>query len=135
MTYAYCSRVRLAPPKLPIFNENIEEWESLNNIFCSMVHSKDLELVEKFYHSRSALSGSAADMVILIPLTKDKYEVALQRLKKQYENKALIIQSHIRALLISTRITNTYASSLEKLHSHIEAHLSALEVLNEPVDQ
>ncbi|XP_050522014.1 uncharacterized protein LOC126894791 [Daktulosphaira vitifoliae] len=135
MASTFCNRMRLAPPKLPSFNGNIEEWESFYNVFCSMVHSKDYDPVEKFCHLRSALSGSAAEIIKSIPLTDENYEVALRKLKKRYKNKALIIQSHIKALLNSPRITNASASSLEKLHSHVEGNLSALEVLNEPVDQ
>lgn len=59
---------------------------------------------------------------------------AYDALVSRYENKSLIIQSHIRSLFNSPKVVHPCANSLRKLHHHIVSHVNALRSLQQPVD-
>lgn len=130
----HSQRTRLAPISLPNFNGNIQEWESFFDCFKAMVHNDDnYAPVQKFSYLRSTLSGQALDLIKGLPITENNYAVALKKLKQRYDNKSLVIQSHIRAILDSDYVESASANLLQDLHSNVSAHVAALEALGQPV--
>lgn len=129
-------RARLAPVSLPKFDGDIQEWQSFFDYFKAMVHEEDAyPPAQKFSYLRSALYGSALDVIKAIPMTELNYNVAIKRLIQRYDNKSLVIQSHIRAILDAPCVESTTARELEALHSSVASHISALETLGQPTDQ
>jgi len=53
----------------------------------------------------------------------------------RYENKSAIIQSHIRPLLTTPKVTVASANKLQRIHYHISSNINALTALNQPVDR
>lgn len=105
----------------------MQEWESFFDSFRSMVHNNDdFTVTEKFFHLRACLKGAALDLVKSVTMTEANYTVAIERLMKRYDNKTLIIQSHIRSILNSPKIQKPSAKDLQILHSHVGTHVSAL---------
>lgn len=136
VSHSTMSQVKLAPVILPEFSGNIQEWEAFFNVFMAMVHNdKNRPTAEKFFHLRSCLKADALDLVKSVPLTDANYSVVVERLKKRYDNKALVIQSHIRSILDIPKIQKPSAKELQNLHSHVSTHLSALKALDQPIDQ
>jgi len=132
----YSNRARLPPISLPTFDGNIQEWESFFDFFKAAVHNEDAyPPAQKFSYLRSSLVGAALDVIRAIPMTETNYDIALKRLKQRYENKIMIIQSHIRAILDCSQVESTSAGELQSLHSRVASHTAALEVLGQPVVQ
>lgn len=126
-------RARLAPIDLPKFSGNIQEWESFFDCFKVMVHQDDYySPSQKFYYLRSTLSGQALDLIRSFPMSDANYHTAIRKLQERYDNKGLVIQSHIREILDSPRVESASSHELLKLQSHISPHVAALEVLNQP---
>jgi len=95
----------LAPISIPTFDGNIQEWESFYDCFNAIVHRDDsYSKSQKFYYLRTSLKGQALEMIKSIPMTDANYDTVIQRLKRRYDNKSLVIQSHIRALIDSPRV-------------------------------
>lgn len=46
---------------------------------------------QKFHYLRSTMSGQALDLIKALPMTDTNYTLALEKLKKRYDNKSLII--------------------------------------------
>ncbi|XP_015377244.1 PREDICTED: uncharacterized protein LOC107171508 [Diuraphis noxia] len=88
---------------------------------------------QKFSYLRSTLSGQALDVIKGIPITENNYEMAVKRLQQRYDNKSLVIQSHIRAILDCNKIESTSGVNLQALHSNVSAHVAALEALGQPI--
>lgn len=129
-------RARLAPVSLPKFDGNIQEWQSFYDYFKAMVHEEDAyPPAQKFSYLRSALCGTALDVIKAIPMTDLNYNVAIKRLIQRYDNKSLVIQSHIRAILDAPCVESATARELEALHSCVASHIAALETLGQPTDQ
>lgn len=80
--------------------------------------------VQKFHYLKTYLTGSAADIVKTIPTTAENYVSAYNTLVNRYENKTLIVQSHIRSLFESPKVEKASAHDLRKLHHHIVSHVS-----------
>ncbi|XP_060836335.1 uncharacterized protein LOC132918997 [Rhopalosiphum padi] len=127
-------RVRLPPISLPSFDGNIQEWESFFDCFKAIVHEDNAyPAVQKFSYLRSTLSGQALDVIKGIPITENNYEVAVRKLQQRYDNKGLVIQSHIRAILDCKHVESTSGLHLQNLHSDVSAHVAALEALGQPI--
>lgn len=127
-------RAQLAPIALPKFNGNILEWESFFDCFKVLVHQEEMySPAQKFSYLRSTLSGPALDIVKGIPMTDTNYCIAIKKLQQRYDNKSLVIQSHIRSILDIPSITTAPSKGLQELHSRISTHIAALEALGQPV--
>lgn len=127
-------RVRLAPIELPKFDGDIQGWESFFDCYKAMVHNDDsYPAAQKFSYLRSTLGGQALDIIKGIPITEANYAVAIERLLKRYDNKSLVIQSHIRGILDSPFVEAASSKGLQNLHSSISCHVSALEALGQPI--
>lgn len=128
------SQMKLPAVPAPKFSGNVQEWTSFIDSFNALFHSNEgLANVQKFHYLKSCLTDSASDVVKTIPTTGENYEKAYNALVNRYENKGLIIQSHIRSLLDAPKVQNPSASGLQALHHHIVAHVRALEALQQPV--
>lgn len=129
------NRVRLAPIPLPTFNGDIENWEAFYDVFRALVHNDEgLTSAQKLYYLRSCLSGPALDIVSSIPMVDGNYEVFTERLKQRYDNRSLVIQTHIRALLDAPHVEIPTVEALQLLHSHVGCHVAALKALSQPVE-
>ncbi|XP_025407382.1 uncharacterized protein LOC112681329 [Sipha flava] len=128
-------RALLAPISLPKFNGNILEWESFFDCFKVLVHHEDTySAAQKFSYLRSVLSGQALDVVKGIPMTETNYNVAIKKLLHRYDNKSLIIQSHIRSILDVPPVKPGSSKDLQELHSLVTNHVAVLEALGQPVE-
>jgi hypothetical protein len=128
-------RAALAPISLPQFNGNILEWEPFFDCFKVLVHNEDYySPAQKFSYLRSTLSGPALDMIKSIPMSEANYEVAIKRLQSRYENKSLVIQTHIRSILDFPSVKIATSGALQELHSHVTTHVAALEALGQPIN-
>lgn len=84
-----------------------------------MVHHDDTyPSAQKFSFLRSALKGQALDIIKGIPITDANYKVAIKKLQERYDNKSLVIQSHIRAILDEPQVKACQARELQGLYSN-----------------
>lgn len=128
-------RPGLAPISLPRFSGNILEWEPYFDCFKVLVHNEDYySPAQKFSYLRSSLSGQALDMIKAIPMSESNYEVAIRKLKNRYDNKGLVIQTHIRNILDCPSVKIASSTALQDLFSLISTHVAALEALGQPIE-
>ncbi|XP_071640848.1 uncharacterized protein [Temnothorax longispinosus] len=80
---------------------------------------------------------TARDVAVISSLTTsaENYTVVWELLKKHYDNKKLIINSHLAQLLDFPQITKNKHTSLKQFIVHLRTHPKALEVLGLPVAQ
>ncbi|XP_063981076.1 uncharacterized protein LOC135164549 [Diachasmimorpha longicaudata] len=82
----------------------------------------------------SCLKEEAEEIISSLELTEENYEVALQLLKDRYDNKRVIIQKHVRALMDLPTIGKESALELRKFIDAMSMHLRALKSLGQPSD-
>lgn len=129
------ARVKLPEIQLPKFGGNWEKWTEFKDSFESTIHQKVyLQNIEKFQYLRGVLFDEAAQVVSSLSTTAENYDVAWQLLKDKYDNKRLIMDSHLTELLnVPTQAKQGYAA-LNQLIIKVRSHTQALKVLGAPID-
>ncbi|XP_063989072.1 uncharacterized protein LOC135168624 [Diachasmimorpha longicaudata] len=128
-------QLRLPRIELTTFNGAFDKWLSFINHFNSMVHeNSSLSKIQKLYYLKSCLKEEAEEIISSLELTEENYEVALQLLKDRYDNKRVIIQKHVRALMDLPTIGKESALELRKFIDAMSMHLRALKALGQPID-
>lgn len=113
---------------LPTFDgRNAEEFLDFINSFDSMVHKNaDVDDIDKFRYLQSCLKGEARQVISQMELTAANYKEAYGLLTKRYDNKALIVQSHIRKLFAIPDAADDSALALRRLVDQTKSHVRAL---------
>ncbi|KAK9739423.1 Protein of unknown function (DUF1759) [Popillia japonica] len=87
----------------------------------------------KFQYLQASLQGEALNVVRSLEISNNTYEVAWNLLKRRYDNKKLMISTHIKAIFNITEITKESHAALRNLCDSLQKHLRALEMLKQPV--
>ncbi|XP_018396623.1 PREDICTED: uncharacterized protein LOC108774892 [Cyphomyrmex costatus] len=127
--------VRLPVITLPNFSGSYEQWQQFNDTFRALVHDNpNLTAVQKFYYLKSALSGSASQVIESLQTTNENYDIALELLTNRFSNLRLTIHHHIHELFSTPPIPKESAELLRALLDNFQKHLRVLQQLKEPVD-
>lgn len=105
--------------------------DSFNAMFH---HNESFAPVQKFHYLKSCLQGQPSDVIRSIPTTGQNYLQSYHTLTNRYENKGVIIQSHIRSLLDTPKFSIASATILRKLHHHVMSNVNALKALEQPIE-
>lgn len=121
---------------MPKFNGNPSEWLSFKDLFSSLVLSNPtLTEIGKLQYLKTSLVGSAAHLLKNTTLTSDNFQKAWDALISFYENKRLLVNAALHALLSIKRMTKESAAELEQLYTTILQIYRSLETLNRPVSR
>ncbi|CAK9796219.1 hypothetical protein ANTPLA_LOCUS696 [Anthophora plagiata] len=119
---------------LPSFSGSYESWLGFHDLFKSLVDDdKDIPDIEKLYHLKGCLRDEAAEALASIELSSENYRVAWSLLKERYDNRKIIRQTHVKALLNLQCISKE--TSVRSLIDQVQKHVRALEALKESVDK
>ncbi|KAK5983125.1 hypothetical protein GCK32_006560 [Trichostrongylus colubriformis] len=77
---------RLAPLPIPKFQGQQWEWDHFWSIFETLIHRRKISKIEKLIYLLEALQGPAMDAVKDLQITADNYDVAIQFLRKKYDD-------------------------------------------------
>ncbi|GFW74109.1 DUF1758 domain-containing protein [Trichonephila clavipes] len=118
--------VKLPSINLPEFSGQYIDWLQFKSHFVSLIHDNTcLSDSQKLYYLQSALKGHAKQLQTV----NDSYSSLFEALEGRYENKRLIVNSHIAELLNPNKIKFESAFHLRSLIDSIQSHLRALKQL------
>lgn len=125
--------IKLPDIKLPEFVGNYGQWPSFSESFRSLIDDNvRLSKIQKFFYLKSILKGEALNVICNLNVTESNYEIAWQLLVSRYENKRLIVHSHLKAIFdLSTAKENH--SSLRAFLDTFSLNYRALHSLNDSV--
>ena len=127
------TRVKVKLPKLEIrkFSGQVHEWKEFWDAFSSAVHdNEDLADVDKLKYLRGYLDGSARSVVAGVPTRDSSYAIAVDLLKKRFDNPHVIKRSHTNHLIsLAPVFGERNISRLRQLLDQIEIHHRGLKVL------
>lgn len=130
---ASAANIKLPTITLPLFNGDYKEWPSFKDLFLNLVHdNNDIADVEKLYHLKLSLKGEAGRLIQNIDSSGDNYLSAWNQLLDRYDNKLLTLNKHLKAIVDFPKVTKGSGSSLRKLLTDFQQHLSSLEGLKVP---
>lgn len=131
------STTKLPHINIPTFDgKNLSKYKPFYDMFIAVI-DKNVQLseVEKLFYLRNYLKGEALSLVNNMPITNASYKEALNILDKRYKNEFMIINSHIQALLDIPAMTKGTAIGIREFVSKIKQEISALKILNQPIDK
>ncbi|GFW36017.1 uncharacterized protein TNCV_4928811 [Trichonephila clavipes] len=118
--------IKLPDIQLPRFNGSYHEWFNFKEQFVSLIDSNNsLNDSQKLYYLKSTLTGIAKDVITI----DDSYTSLFECLKKRFENKKLIINSHFSEILSLEKFTHESAKNLRTLINCCQKHLRALKMV------
>lgn len=120
------TRIRLPKLNLPTFSGRYDEWFPFLDTFTSVIHANaSINSVQKFQYLKASLTGDASNVISSLEISDTNYDVAWTLLKERYDNKRVIVQNHIKAILDLPSMTKENHAELRKIADGAK-HLHAL---------
>src|SRR5277367_2619437 len=124
------AKIQLPRINLPTFDGKYTDWVSYHDLLSALVlNNTALSKVEKLQYMKTFLRGEPLKLLQSIQTTEANFEEALKRLMDRYNNKRLIVNSHVRALLNAPVVSSDSAQGLRGLLNTVLEHLRALQAL------
>ncbi|XP_073811867.1 uncharacterized protein [Musca autumnalis] len=125
----------LPPCDTDVFEGNFHSWPTFRDLFTAVyIKNSRLSDIEKLCHLVRKTSGEAREIVSKFPLTHRSFDLAWDALKKIYDNKRVIVNSHLKVLFDLPTIERENSSSLKHLLRGINGCLSAMQVYDIPTN-
>lgn len=116
---------------IPTFDGSYAGWPKFKAIFNDLMSKSGDSDAFKLYHLDKALVGSAAGILDARTINEGNYEQAWRILTDRYENKRVIVESHIRGLFSLKRITSESSKDLRALVDEASRHVENLRFLKQ----
>ena len=124
--------IKLPALDIPNFSGRYEEWSSFYDIFVALIHTnRSLTAIQKFFYLRSVLSDDAKDCIKCLETTAVNYEAAWSSLITRYNNKKILIQTHVKNIVDLSSLKDRSSEKLRKLSDTLNSNIKALEALGE----
>ncbi|XP_025991335.2 uncharacterized protein LOC113003954 [Solenopsis invicta] len=127
--------VKLPILKIPEFRGDYDQWLTFKGLFKSMFHeNRKLTSVQKFQYLKSSLQGEALQIIGGFEISSENYEPAWELLTSTYDNKRLLINTHMNRLLTFPTVEKGKYATIKQIIIHVRTHIKALNVLELPVE-
>lgn len=111
-------QIQLPKLNLPTFSGHQLAWEGFRGLFKSLVHDvAGLPPIQKLQYLRASLTGEAAAAVVNMEMTSEGYALAWEELSARYDNRRVLLATHMRALLSAAPISKPSAAEINRLLS------------------
>ncbi|XP_071042257.1 uncharacterized protein [Parasteatoda tepidariorum] len=118
--------IKLPEILLPKFSGKCEEWSTFKLQFNNVITSNNqLTNAQKLHYLNSALIGEAKNLITL----DDTFTSLYTALEERYENKRLIVESHVKSILDIEKLSHESAKDLRNLIDCVKKNIRALTIL------
>lgn len=115
---------------LPQFSGNYDDWSSYYDLFSSLIRNNmELSNVEKMHYLKTSLSREAAKLISNLTISGDHFPIAWETLVSRYDNKRLLVSTHLDRLVNMTPLKTRSAQGLSAFLATITESLGALRAL------
>lgn len=122
----HSSSISLPKVDLPKFDGSYSLWYTFKDLFTSLIiQNRSLTDVERMHYLKSTLKGEAAQVTINLSVETDAFQDAWAALVKRYENRRLLMSTHLDKL---TSLSNC-SRTAQSLNSSILAVNQSLDAL------
>lgn len=128
------SKINLPKLDTPKYSGKYEDWNSFIDLFTALI-DKNLQLskVQKFVYLKTSLEKEPLTLINNLQLTEANYDIALNLLKKRYDNNLIIINSHLKGLFDMSQMTKGDSFQMRAFLTNVKQHLDSLKALNTDV--
>ncbi|GFV13992.1 integrase catalytic domain-containing protein [Trichonephila clavipes] len=118
--------IKLPEIPLPVFRGRYDEWPSFKSQFDNIIsNNNDLSESQKLYYLKASLQGDAK----LLEAVDDYFEPLITALKTRFENKRLLTETHINAILEIEKLTSESARDIRAMTDILSKNIRALKLL------
>ncbi|XP_011860279.1 PREDICTED: uncharacterized protein LOC105557609 [Vollenhovia emeryi] len=133
-TSSLLKHIQLPKISLPTFNGDQLAWESFRDLFQALVGGvPDLAPVQKLQYLKASLTHDAAAVVANIELNDKGFDLAWSELVSRYDNRRVLLASHMRAFLTAAPVIKPSPVELKRLSSSALQAQRSFESLERPV--
>lgn len=120
---------------LPQFDGDYGKWMQFKETFGTLISKNQfLDDIQRFYYLLDSLQGDARKIVESLEITADNYRIAWELLESRFNNRPVIVHSHIKAIFDAPTLTVESFISMRNLVDNLERNLRSLKSLGEPVE-
>lgn len=128
--------MKLAALNVPVFSGVYAEWAPFYDMYTALIHNNNsLTTIQKFFYLRSSLSGDAASCAKNLETTANNYEHAWNSLVTRYNNKKLLVQTHVKGICDLPTVKASSSTSLRQFADSLRGHISALRTLKQRLSE
>ncbi|GFY25287.1 integrase catalytic domain-containing protein [Trichonephila clavipes] len=118
--------IKLPEIPLPVFRGRYDEWPSFKSQFDNIIsNNNDLSESQKLYYLKASLQGDAK----LLEAVDDSFESLITALTTRFENKRLLTETHINAILEIEKLTSESARDIRTMTDILSKNIRALKLL------
>ena len=129
------ANIKLPKLNLPVFSGNCMEWTSFFDLFKgAVIDNNSLQGSQNLQYLKASVKGDAAKLLASIPVTDHNFDIAMNTLMNRYENKRIIIRTHLHSIVSYRSLTTDNARDLRNLTEAMDEHRLALQNLGESVN-
>ncbi|XP_050515058.1 uncharacterized protein LOC126890245 [Diabrotica virgifera virgifera] len=119
--------VKLPELRSPFFSGEISEWTSFFEVFTKLItDDKQLSNAQKLIYLKSVLKNEPLKLIDNLEIIDSNFEIAVKNFCDRFENKYLIVNSHLNSLLSAPLVTKPNTHTLRDFLTQIKSHLAAL---------
>lgn len=123
--------VQLPIINLPTFDGSHTKWLEFRDTFKTLIHDNDsIAPINKFHYLRNSLQSGASVVIRSLEFVAKNYELAWDTLCNRYNNKNILINNHLNALVNHNSIQKESFKALRYLIDQVSKHLNALNTLD-----
>lgn len=125
--------IRLPKLNLPTFSGKYHEWFPFFDSFNSVIHlNASISSVQKLQYLKASLTGDAGNVISSLEISDLNYEVAWNLLRERYDNKRVIVRTHIKAIMELPSMVKENSAELRRIADGAVRHIQALQALKRP---
>lgn len=123
--------IKLPKIALPEFDGNYLDWTAFYDTFVSLVDSDpNISNVNKMHHLKRCLKGTALSLINRLPSSDANYKIAWTLLNERFNNKRVIVNSCLNAIMSQPIMKQANAESLRSALDIIKESIQCIESLD-----
>lgn len=127
--------VKLPSLELPEFDGNYLEWTSFYDAFVSRVDSDiNMANVDKMHFLKRCVKGTARSLINRLPTTNENYKIAWGLLLDRFNNKRVIVNACLNAIMNQPQMAKSNANSLRTAIDTTNESIQCIESLDIPIE-
>ncbi|XP_053691865.1 uncharacterized protein LOC128740351 [Sabethes cyaneus] len=122
-------------PPVPSFDGRVENWPKFKAMFEDLVMKSGDSDAVKLHYLDKALVGDAAGLINAKMIQDNNFSQVWKQLKEQFENKRVIVDTHVEGLIQLKPMAKGNFKDLLELTKSCERHVAALQYQGLAVDE
>lgn len=129
------SHLKLPPIQIGKFDGNYKKWTAFHDLFEKLVNNDgNMSGAQKLYYLRSSLEGDAEQLIRAFEITDANYLLAWNALNARYQDRRMIINSHLKTLFGQATLETESAASLQKQMDSFSDSVNQLKMQGFPTE-